>query len=283
MNKITKFLRNLAPIFLAAVLLLLFGVGLTPAEAFLPSTDIAEYDFDRLGSVDAPTTDGEELERALTVLGQKSLNHKGGWLHFRYSAYNPPDGVDHPLHSKDGHYFTDMWYDVNESGVIERLLGIRSDTHGNELQVIACGDGLCGNLSILQMGEDYNGPAIGDFAPNSRPSATAGILADIGNTQSANVSGWMEGEGDNQTLYIAISSNQGKDKDLENPLVNSRVVQGFNTSTGELAHLKTSLQTRDGIYEVHLQEDLVTFEVLEEDAAVEERYLQVISELQKGE
>ena len=267
---------------LAATLLLISAVVFIYPRADVQGTDLPQFDFDRISGANNPTTDWDILQEALEVLGQRSLQNKDGWLHFHYEGYNPSDGLDHPFYPKDGHYITDMWQDVNEAGAIERILGIRTDTEGNELQVIACGDGICGNLSMLRLGNDYPGSAIGDFTPTVRPPSTVGISAEINALENPSVMGWVAGEGDSQTLYITRTYSPGEAGEWIDPLVGSRIVVGFNISSGESAYFKDSILGGDGSYELLLEDKLVKFEIQQTNPSIEERYAQVMKELKQG-
>ena len=245
-------------------------------------TDIPQYDFDQLGTSENPTTDWKTLREALEALGQRSLQNKGGWLHFRYCGYNPSDGLDHPFYSKDGYYSTEMWYYVNEARETERTLGIRMDMEGNELQVIACGDGICGNLSMLRLGDEYPGTAIGDFSPSVRPASTSGIIAEIDALENPSIIGWVEGAGDSQTLYITRTYSPGEAGEDIDPIVGSQIIIGFDISSGETAYYKDSILGEDGSYELILEDRLISFNIEKDVSAVENRYAQVIRELLEG-
>ena len=178
-----------------------------------------------------------------------------------------------------------MWRDVNEGALLKGFLAIRTDTEGNELQVIACGDGICGKLSMLRLvklGNDYPGSAVGDFTPAGRPPSTVGILAEISALENTPLMGWGEGEGDSQPLYITRTYSPGEVGEEIDPLVGSRIVVGFNIRSGVSAYYKVSILNEDGSYELLLEDQLMKFETQKTNSSIEERYAQVMEELKEG-
>ena len=281
-HKFNIFTKRFLIIF-SAILVLFFGIALRSyTNAHFQEISEIKYDFTQLGSQDNPTTDWKTLELALEAVGQRSLENKDGWLHFRSKGYNPPDEVDHPFYAKDGHYFTDMWYYVNAAGAVERIFGVRTDTEGNDLQVIACGEGICGNLSKLQLGDDYHSPAIEDFSPSIRPPTTEGLINEINVMKAPIVAGWIENEGESETLYIERSTFHDETYDDNDPVVGSKIIYGFDTKAGEFAYFSTYILNEDGSYELMLEDYLILFEVQNINPAVSDRYTQVISALTEG-
>jgi hypothetical protein len=282
MNKSSFFLRKeFKFIIIIAIAAIATGIAfINLASAENRAVDPQQFDFNQLGSPDAPTTNWETLQAALEVLGQRSTENKGGWLHFRYENYNPDSDGEHPFYAEDGHSFTDMWYDVSETGTIERTLGIKTDSNGVELQVTACGDGICGNLSILRLAEDYPTPAIGDFTPTVRSSSTKGLIAEVNASgEDATLKGWVEGEGDSQILYISRDLSPKTASGEVNPDTVTHIIVGFSTQSGEPAYYRNAMTGEDGTANVLMEQRLVLFDVLENDLSTEKRYGEVMEEL----
>jgi hypothetical protein len=253
----------------------------TTPESFVPVQEELSagdgFDFGQLGSFDNPTTDSEKLIEALEVLGQKSIQNRNGWLHFQYKDYNPSSDRNHPFYSNDGYSYTDMWYDVNETGTIERVLGIKTDLGGNELQVFACGEGICGNLSMIRMGDDYPGPAIGEFSPAVRPSSTKGIINEIISGQDHISKGWVENGEYSQILYIAQYFTSPEREG------STQIVLGFEIVSGELAYYGNFLQDSDESLQVILEQRLVVFENLGKESSIEAIYADIMAEIKEGD
>lgn len=62
----------------AVTLLIISEVVFIYSRVDVQGTDLPQFDFDRIGGADNPTTDWDILQEALEILGQRSLQNKDG-------------------------------------------------------------------------------------------------------------------------------------------------------------------------------------------------------------
>ena len=197
------------------------------------------------------------------------------------SAYLSPNDLTDPLFSNDGYHAKEYWYYVNNAGILEKYLLTTTDTRGKILQQIACGNGVCGNASLIGLDEFNDMPLANGFTPIPfKFNSAASLLGEI-NSADTEVAGWVENDRQGQILYIwAYHSN------LNNPTIQSlspefegtEVVLGIYADSGALAYYKVSNNV-DGQFVLESEDTTTAFELAEENSMANAQIMNVTKAL----
>lgn len=276
-KKGVKLLKNISRrphiLRMSVVLLILLGM-LSAFTDFRPvqwTGSTPEINLSKIGTKTEPTTDAELLRSVIQQIDQIQIKYGPGWVHWVMSAYlNPNDPTD-PLFSNDGYHAKEYWYYVNNAGILEKYLLTTIDTKGKILQQIACGNGVCGNASLIGL-DEFNGmPLANGFTPIPfKFNSAASLLGEI-NSADTEVAGWVENDSQGQILYIsAYHSN------LNNPTIQSlspefegtEVVLGIYADSGALAYYKVSSKI-NGQFVLESVDTTTAFESVEENSTAD--------------
>jgi hypothetical protein len=257
-----------------SVVILAILVGLSAFTVFKPvqwTGSSPEIDLSMIGTKTEPTTNAELLRSVIQQIDQIQIKYGPGWIHWVISAYLSPNDPTDPLFSSDGYHTKEYWYYVNNAGILEKYLLTTTDTRGKVLQQIACGDGVCGNASLIGLYEFNDMPLANAFTPIPfKFNSAASLLAEI-NSADTEVVGWVENDNKGQILYIsAYHSN------LNNPTIQSlspefegtEVVLGIYADSGALAYYKVSSKI-NGQFVLESVDTATAFESIEENSTAD--------------
>lgn len=268
---------------LAAIVVVILAAlsAFTLFKPLLWTDQTPEIDLSAIGIKTAPTTDPEILRQVIEQINQIQPQYGPGWVHWTMSSYQlPPDQPD-PLFSKDGYHTKEFWYYVNRAGVYEKSLVTTRDSAGNILQESACGDSVCGNISLIGLEEFKDQRLANPFSPIPfKLNSASSLLMEIA-VANAEVKGWVESSEEGDILYIsAYHGNQNNEliQNLTPEFEGTQVVLGVYVTSGELAFYSTSKKI-GGQFSLHTRDTTILLELVKDNSIVEARIAEITQAL----
>jgi hypothetical protein len=225
-----------------------------------------------IGSRAAPTTDLNALQGALTALGELNRDAYHVWWHHQYETFTaqPSDG---PLHAEDGRELLELWQHISGEGKVDALLRITTDQAGLELQVTACGEGMCATPTNSLVGAEHEPQA---YSPDGRPNPAHDLLARLKNPGRIRYFGWVE-QVEGQELFFLASEMRHAPQTEGSPPVPAEV-WGIDVRTGQQAYWARYELNPQGPPELVHEHRLVLFETRGSAPEVEARVRDVVGE-----
>lgn len=272
-----KYIAIVVFVFITLVLLTAF----TLFKPILWTTENPNINLAGIGTKDNPTTDPEKLTPIIEQIDQIQIKYGPGWIHWVMSAYQKPKDSSDPLFPIDGHYTIESWYFVNSAGVAEKSLISTSDTDGKILQQIGCGDGVCGNVSLIGLAEFDDIRLVNSFNPVPfKHNSASALLREI-NMADTEVMGWVESDENGLILYISTfhsNLNNQTIQSLSPAFEGTEVVLGVYVISGELVYYKVSSKI-DGKLILESEFETTSLELVKENSLVDNQILKITNTL----
>ena len=170
---------------------------------------------------------------------------------------------------------------MNSAGVLEKYLLTTADSQGKVLQQVVCGDGICGNVSLIGP-EEFNHIRLANpFTPLPFTLNSASALLREMEMADTEVAGWVESGEKGDVLYVSAyhgNQNNALIRDLTPEFEGTQVTLGIYDTSGQLAYYGMSIN-RDGQWLLQTEEVTTLFEEVEEALAAEARIAEIIPAL----
>jgi hypothetical protein len=241
------------------------------------------YDFSKLGTRENPTRDLEEITNALMFIKENRVKtYTNVWVHNQWINTKIPDEVGSPYFAKDGVDIINTWDFINADGLLEKRLLIQTDREGNELQVVAYGEGISGNLSAIR-NNDRTASTLDEFVPVRFQWGTGivGMLNEMKNPQYTDIYGWVEETSAGQVLFLS-GVMPAQTHPIYNTSLESYILTvGLFLDNGESAHLSIKNALTPAEFTVTQSEDNKVYEVLESAQLIESQHANVLEALRQ--
>jgi hypothetical protein len=203
-------------------------------------------------------------------------------VHNQWINTKIPDEVGSPYFAKDGVDIIDTWDFINADGLLEKRLLLQTDREGNELQVVAYGEGISGNLSAIR-NNDRTASTLDEFKPVRFQWGTGivGMLNEMNNPQYTDIYGWVEKTSAGQVLFLSGVMPAQTHPVYNTSLESYILTVGLFLDNGESAHLSIKNELTPGEFTVTQSEDNKVYEVLESAQHIESQHANVLEALRQ--